>query len=138
MSPTNVKVFFLLLPSRLSWRITSRSAWTPRFPQMQKSFRGKTTLKNVQRHVYLQTSAADVYLNHLRSYKAGAGPFKQPVGSSVLLPQHELQRGGRQVQGDHQIREIRDLFPDFSVAQLFVLIHDQFAFPLSPLPLQVS
>lgn len=34
-------MFLLLLPSRLSWRITSTSAPTPRFPQMEKSFGGK-------------------------------------------------------------------------------------------------
>lgn len=95
-------------------------------------------MKNVRRHVYFQTPAADVYLDQLWSDEAGAGPSKQPVGSSVLLPLHELPRGGRQVQGDHQIREVRHLFPDFGVAQLLVLIHDQFALPLSPLLLQIS
>lgn len=31
----------MFLPSHVSWRINSTSAWTPRLPQMEKSFRGK-------------------------------------------------------------------------------------------------
>lgn len=69
---------------------------------MEKSFRGKTDSNCsglfIYRLIYLFS-----YLNHLRSYNAGAGPGKQPVGSSVLLPRHELQGWRRQVHGDHQI-----------------------------------